>query len=95
VLVAIPWDDEDEVIKMANDSHYGLAAYIWTHDIGKALRTARDIEAGWVQINQGGGQLPGHSYGGYKQSGLGREFSLAAMLDSFTQTKNVTINLTR
>lgn len=95
VLVAIPWDDEDEVIKMANDSHYGLAAYVWTHDIGKALRTARDIEAGWVQINQGGGQLPGHSYGGYKQSGLGREFSLAAMLDSFTQTKNVTINLTR
>jgi acyl-CoA reductase-like NAD-dependent aldehyde dehydrogenase len=95
VLVAIPWEDENEVIKMANDSHYGLAAYVWTHDIGKALRTARDIEAGWVQINQGGGQLPGHSYGGYKQSGLGREFSLAGMLDSFTQTKNITVNLAR
>jgi acyl-CoA reductase-like NAD-dependent aldehyde dehydrogenase len=95
VLVAIPWDDEDDVIRMANDSHYGLAAYVFTHDIGKALRAARDIEAGWVQVNQGGGQLPGHSYGGYKQSGLGREFSLAAMLDSFTQTKNITINLTR
>ncbi|MFG1396071.1 aldehyde dehydrogenase family protein [Roseixanthobacter pseudopolyaromaticivorans] len=95
VLVAIPWEDEAEVIKMANDSHYGLAAYIWTHDIGKALRTARDVEAGWVQINQGAGQLPGHSYGGYKQSGLGREFSLSAMLDSFTQSKNITVNLTR
>ncbi|GJD36124.1 aldehyde dehydrogenase family protein [Methylobacterium aerolatum] len=95
VLVAIPWEDEDEVIRMANDSHYGLAAYIWTHDIGRALRAARDVEAGWVQINQGGGQLPGHSYGGYKQSGLGREFSLSAMLDSFTQTKNITVNLTR
>lgn len=95
VLVAIPWTDEDDVIRMANDSHYGLAAYVWTHDIGKALRAARDIEAGWVQVNQGAGQLPGHSYGGYKQSGLGREFSLAAMLDSFTQTKNITINLTR
>ena len=95
ILVAIPWDDEDDVIRMANDSHYGLAAYVWTHDVGKALRAARDIEAGWVQVNQGGGQLPGHSYGGYKQSGLGREFSLAAMLDSFTQTKHVTINLTR
>lgn len=95
VLVAIPWDHEDEVVQMANDSHYGLAAYVFTHDIGRALRTARDIEAGWVQINQGGGQLPGHSYGGYKQSGLGREFSLAGMLDSFTQTKNVTLNLIR
>lgn len=95
VLVAIPWDDEDDVIRMANDSHYGLAAYVWTHDIGRALRAARDIESGWVQVNQGGGQVPGHSYGGYKQSGLGREFSLAAMLDSFTQTKNITINLAR
>jgi acyl-CoA reductase-like NAD-dependent aldehyde dehydrogenase len=95
VLVAIPWTEEDEVIRMANDSHYGLAAYVWTHDIGKALRAARDIEAGWVQVNQGGGQLPGQSYGGHKQSGLGREFSLAGMLDSFTQTKNVTVNLTR
>jgi acyl-CoA reductase-like NAD-dependent aldehyde dehydrogenase len=53
VLVAIPWDDEDDVIRMANDSHYGLAAYVFTHDIGKALRAARDIEAGWVQVNQG------------------------------------------
>lgn len=95
VLVAIPWDEEDEVIRMANDTHYGLAAYVWTHDIGKALRASRDIEAGWVQVNQGAGQVPGHSYGGYKQSGLGREFSLAAMLESFTQTKNITINLTR
>ncbi len=80
---------------MANETHYGLAAYIWTHDIGKALRAARDIEAGWLQVNQGGGQMPGHSYGGYKQSGLGREFSLGGMLDSFTQLKNVTINMTR
>jgi len=95
VLVAIPWTDEDDVIRMANDSHYGLAAYLWTHDIGKALRSARDLEAGWVQVNQGGGQMPGHSYGGYKQSGLGREFSLAGMLESYTQTKNITINLVR
>lgn len=80
---------------MANDSHYGFAAYVSTHDIDNALRTARDIEAGWVQVNQGAGQLPGHSYGGYKQSGLGRKFSLGEMLDSFTQTKNITINLVR
>jgi betaine-aldehyde dehydrogenase len=93
VLVAIPWSDEEDVIRMANDSHYGLAAYIWTNDIGRALRTAHAIEAGWVQINQGLGQSPGHSYGGYKQSGIGREFSLEGMLESFTQRKNVTINL--
>jgi acyl-CoA reductase-like NAD-dependent aldehyde dehydrogenase len=93
VLVAIPWKDEADVIRMANDSHYGLAAYVWTHDIRRALRTAHAIEAGWVQVNQGLGQSPGHSYGGYKESGIGREFSLEGMLDSFTQRKNVTVNL--
>jgi betaine-aldehyde dehydrogenase len=93
VLVAIRWTDEEEAIRMANDTHYGLAAYIWTHDIGRALRTAHRIEAGWVQVNQGLGQSPGHSYGGVKQSGIGREFSLEGMLDSFTQKKNVTVNL--
>jgi betaine-aldehyde dehydrogenase len=93
VLVAIPWRDDAEAIRMANDSHYGLAAYVWTHEIGSALRTAHAIESGWVQVNQGLGQQPGHSYGGYKQSGIGREFSLEGMLDSFTQRKNVTVNL--
>ncbi|HEX3860393.1 MAG TPA: aldehyde dehydrogenase family protein [Stellaceae bacterium] len=93
VLVAIPWRNEEDAIRMANDSHYGLAAYVWTHDIGSGLRTAHAIESGWVQVNQGLGQAPGHSYGGYKQSGIGREFSLEGMLDSFTQRKNVTVNL--
>jgi acyl-CoA reductase-like NAD-dependent aldehyde dehydrogenase len=93
VLVAIRWSDEAEVIRMANDSHYGLAAYVWTHDIGRGLRAAHAIESGWVQVNQGGGQTPGMSYGGYKQSGIGREFSLEGMLDSFTQRKSVTVNL--
>lgn len=94
VLVAIRWTDEADVIRMANDTHYGLAAYVWTHDIARALRAAHSIEAGWVQVNQGLGQSPGHSYGGVKQSGIGREFSLEGMLDSFTQRKNVTVNLT-
>ena len=51
------------------------------------------IESGWVQVNQGSGQARGHSYGGYKQSGIGREFSLEGTLESFTQRKNVTVNL--
>jgi betaine-aldehyde dehydrogenase len=93
VLVAIPWDDEADAVRMANDSHYGLAAYVWTHDLQKALRTAHAIESGWVQVNQGIGQFPGQSYGGFKQSGIGREYSLEGMLDSYTQRKCVTVNL--
>ena len=79
--------------RMANDFHYGLAAYVWTHDIGRALCTAHNIEAGWVQVNQGLSDTLGHSYGGIKQSGIGREFSLEGMLDSFTQKKNATVNI--
>ncbi|MBI5302051.1 MAG: aldehyde dehydrogenase family protein [Chloroflexi bacterium] len=93
VLVVIPWKDEAEVIRMANDSHYGLAAFIYTHDISKALRTAHQIESGFVQVNQGGGIVPGNSYGGFKQSGIGREWSLEGMLEGFTQRKSVTVNL--
>ena len=94
VLVVIPWDDEEDAVRMANDSHYGLAAYVWCRELGRALRTAHRIESGWVQVNRGLGQLPGMSYGGYKQSGIGREFSLEGMLDSFTQRKSVTVDLT-
>jgi acyl-CoA reductase-like NAD-dependent aldehyde dehydrogenase len=94
VLVAIPWTDEADAIRMANDSHYGLAAYVWSHDLGRALRTAHAIESGWVQVNQGVGQSLGQPYGGYKQSGIGREFSLDGMLDSYTQSKTITVNLT-
>src|SRR4051794_24122574 len=55
VLVAIPWQDEADAIRMANDSHYGLAAYVWSRDIGQALRTAHAVEAGGGPGNHGGG----------------------------------------
>ena len=93
VLVAIPWRDVGDAVAMANDSHYGLAAYVWCRDVSQALTTAHRIESGWVQVNRGLGQLPGMSYGGYKESGVGREFSLEGMLESFTQRKSVTVNL--
>lgn len=92
-LVAIPWNDHSDVIDMANDSHYGLAAYVWTHNLDQALSTAHALETGWVQVNQGGGQMVGQSYGGYKQSGLGREVSLEGMIAGFTQTKQVNVRL--
>jgi aldehyde dehydrogenase (NAD+) len=93
VLVAIPWTDRDEVIAMANDSHYGLAAFVWCQDLSAAIDTAHRIESGWVQVNQGGGQVIGQSYGGYKQSGIGREMSLEGALESFTQLKQINIKL--
>ncbi|RJK95515.1 aldehyde dehydrogenase family protein [Vallicoccus soli] len=93
VVVVVPWRDVDDVVRMANDTHYGLAAYVWSHDLDEALTTAHRLEAGWVQVNQGGGQVAGQSYGGYKQSGLGREVSLEGMLAGFTQTKQVNVRL--
>lgn len=93
VLVAMPWSDVDEVVRAANDTAYGLAAYVWTARASSALRVAHGLEAGFVQVNQAGGPLPGQTYGGYKQSGIGREYSLEGMLDGFTQQKSVTVNL--
>jgi acyl-CoA reductase-like NAD-dependent aldehyde dehydrogenase len=91
VLCAIRWSDEEDVIRMANDTNYGLAGFIWSHDINKALHTAHSLDAGFIQINQGAGPQPGQSLGGYKQSGIGRELSLESMLDSFTVKKNIAI----
>jgi aldehyde dehydrogenase (NAD+) len=93
VLVVIPWKDVDDVVAMANDSHYGLAAYVWSAELDEAIATAHRIESGWVQVNQGGGQVVGQSYGGYKDSGIGREFSIEGALEGFTQTKQVNVKL--
>ncbi len=93
VLVVIPWTDLDAAVEQANDTHYGLAAYVWTKDVRAAIRTANALDAGWVQINRGGGQVPGMSYGGVKESGMGREHSLEGALDSFTYRKSITAGL--
>ncbi len=93
VLVALPWSDEDEVIAWANDTHYGLAAFVFSHKLESALRAAHRINAGWVQVNRSGGQLPGMSYGGKKLSGLGSEYSIEGALEGFTQRKSITVGL--
>ncbi|MBD3666252.1 aldehyde dehydrogenase family protein [Sulfitobacter aestuariivivens] len=91
VLIAIPWKDEADMIALANDTHYGLAAFIFTHDMSTIIRMTRAIDAGWVQVNQGGGQIPGMSYGGIKQSGMGSEYSIEGALEAYTFRKCVTV----
>ena len=93
VLSVTTWRDEADVIELANQSQYGLAAFVWARAGAPALRIAHSLEAGWVMVNQGGGQQLGHSYGGMKQSGAGREFSLEGMLESYTEVKQISVNL--
>lgn len=93
VLVAIPWKNEAEVLTMANDTHYGLAAYVFTNDINAAMRATEALDAGWIQVNRAGGQIPGMSYGGAKQSGIGAEYSIEGALESYTSRKSVTYGL--
>jgi len=93
VLSVSTWSSESEVIKQANSSEYGLAAFVWSRAGAPALRMAHELQAGWVLVNQGGGQAIGHSYGGMKQSGAGREFSLEGILNSYTEVKQVSVSL--
>lgn len=95
VLAAMPFEDEDnlaEIIRQANDSEYGLAAGIWTTDVRKAHKMAHAIEAGTVWVNDYNALDAAVPFGGYKQSGYGREMGSYA-LDLYTQVKSVWVNL--
>ncbi|PSM52032.1 aldehyde dehydrogenase B [Campylobacter blaseri] len=93
VGVVIKFKNEEELIKMVNDSQYGLGGGVFTKDITKALRTARAMETGRVWVNCYN-QIPaGSPFGGYKQSGIGRE-THKVILDHYTQTKNIMIDVT-
>ncbi|WP_225725828.1 MULTISPECIES: aldehyde dehydrogenase [unclassified Nocardia] len=90
VAAVLPFDDEAEAIRIANDTEYGLAGIVWTNDIGRALRVARAVEAGNVSVNSLHQTRYSAPFGGFKQSGLGRELGPDAAL-AFTETKNVFI----
>jgi acyl-CoA reductase-like NAD-dependent aldehyde dehydrogenase len=92
VQSVIKWRDVDEVVEMANSIQYGLTASIWTRDFPLAFRFATQIEAGFLWINDTSKHFLGVPFGGYKQSGLGREESFAE-LTSYTQVKSVNVNL--
>jgi len=92
VLAVLPFDEPEEAVHLANQSMYGLAAGLWTRDIGKAHRVARAIRAGTVWINTYNNYDPAAPFGGYKQSGFGRDLGRHA-LDNYTETKTVWVSL--
>ena len=92
VPCVIKFKTEDEVIVMANDSKYGLGGAVWTRDINRAIRVSRAIETGRMWVNTYNAIPAGAPFGGYKQSGIGRE-THKVILEHYTQMKNIMINL--
>jgi len=94
VLATLTFDDVDEAIELANASEYGLAAAVWTRDIKKAHYVARRLKAGTVWINTYNLYDAAMPFGGYKQSGYGRDLGRHA-LENYTETKAVWVDLRR
>ncbi|GAA3140140.1 aldehyde dehydrogenase family protein [Streptomyces rectiviolaceus] len=91
VAVVIPFEDEADAIRLANATEYGLSGSIWTRDVGRALRVSGAVQAGNLSVNSHSSVRYWTPFGGYKQSGLGRELGPDA-LAAFTETKNVFIS---
>ncbi|GAA5159125.1 MULTISPECIES: aldehyde dehydrogenase family protein [Amycolatopsis] len=88
VVAVVPFTDEADAIRLANDTEYGLSGSIWTSDVGRAFRVSRAVEAGNLSVNSHSSVRYWTPFGGFKQSGLGRELGPDA-LDAFTEVKNV------
>jgi acyl-CoA reductase-like NAD-dependent aldehyde dehydrogenase len=93
VVAVIPFRDEDEAVRLANDTPYGLSGSIWTRDAARALRVARAVQSGNLSVNSNSSVRVQTSFGGMKQSGFGRELGLEA-LASYTEVKNVFVSTT-
>nr|WSW46705.1 aldehyde dehydrogenase family protein [Streptomyces sp. NBC_01001] len=91
VAVVLPFEDEEDAVRLANATEYGLSGSLWTRDIGRALRVSRAVSAGNLSVNSHSSVRYWTPFGGYKQSGLGRELGPDA-LTAFTETKNVFIS---
>jgi succinate-semialdehyde dehydrogenase/glutarate-semialdehyde dehydrogenase len=91
VLAIIPFDDEDDAVRLANDTEYGLVSYVYTRDLARGLRVSERLDAGMVGLNRGLVSDPAAPFGGTKQSGLGREGGHEGMLD-YMESKYVAVS---
>jgi acyl-CoA reductase-like NAD-dependent aldehyde dehydrogenase len=92
VVVIVPFDGEEEAVRLANDVRYGLAAGIWTRDTGRAHRVAHALEAGSIWVNHYGAYPSEAPFGGYKESGTGHDLGLESLAE-YLETKNVHVNI--
>jgi betaine-aldehyde dehydrogenase len=92
VVAIIPFDTEEEALRLANATPFGLSGSIWSRDIGKALRAAKGLQAGVISVNCNSSVHTEAPFGGYKMSGIGRELGMHA-IEMYTETKNVFVDL--